>query len=689
MTTRSRLLDPLRRFPAQDDVSRALAAVFGAEVADASAFSGELLRRVPLARLWATVEELRKRHGALRGVRRRGELYRVQFARGAELVWAQVSPEGKLTALVTGPGAVAACRPPLPSQSRTDLPTIPDGAEREDSAEREDGTGVTPSGAGAAAPGGTGTTSSSVEAAPDGAEAAAPGSAGAAPSGAEPAPGGAEAAPGGVGAAAPGGPKGAGAPARAAGSTSAAKLPPMPGYAPRVTGSAPVTEPQVAPAVPVPVPPVVPPPVPGSAPHLAEAAPAVAPAASAVTPVPAPPPVAVVVRRVAEAAPAAEPQAVPTASAVAPVPAPPLVTPPVAVVAPTPPVVPPPVPGSAPAVEPQAVRSRGLVAVSRVGGGRGGAAALSRLALGYLAATAAIGVLPYLTGTATGWLLLVATAPALGWYALRTGPTHALPPWFRALPPAAVGLAVLAGLRALPVFGPGLPWSRPGIPEAVLFAAGLGLAGWTWRRSRPLPSPSAHPLVLSFPLRGGHFTFTEAGGPAVNRYAQESLTPGAPRHRRHSVDLVQLGEGPQWRGRRALGLAPSGNERYAIFGHPVLSPCDGVVVAAVDGLPDHLPYAPAADHPEGNHIAIDTGRALVVLSWLRQDSIRVRRGQHLTAGTPVAAVGVSGDGGEPALHLRAETRTSQSTPGSGLGLPFRFEGLRGAPLRGRRLRLPD
>ena len=34
-------------------------------------------------------------------------------------------------------------------------------------------------------------------------------------------------------------------------------------------------------------------------------------------------------------------------------------------------------------------------------------------------------------------------------------------------------------------------------------------------------------------------------------------------------------------------------------------------------------------------------------------------GQHLTVGTPVAAVGDSGDGSEPALHLRAETRTSQ------------------------------
>ncbi|MHA6762317.1 M23 family metallopeptidase [Streptacidiphilus sp. PAMC 29251] len=503
MSPRDRLLAPLRRFPSQDAVSQALAAVFGAEALDESAFSGELLRSVPLDRLRATVDGLRERHGALRGVRRaprERELYQVQFAEGTELVWAQLSADGRLTTLVTGPAALTARQGSLPAQSRTDLPVL-------------SGTAAAPA-----------------------------------------------------------------------------------------HGPVPVSDP-----APIPAP--------------------------ASDPVPAP----------------------------APAPAPASVEPPR---------------GGATAVSSSAASPS--------------AAALTRLTLGYLAAAVATAVLPFLTGTATGWLLLVLTAPALAWYALRTGPTHALPPWFRALPLAAVALALLAGLRALPAFGPGLPWTRPGIPEMALCAAGFALAGWTWRRTRPIqPSPSAHPLILGFPLRGGCFTFTEAGGPAVNRYAQESLTPGASRHRRYAMDLVQLGDGPQWRGRRALGLAPAGNQRYAIFGQPVLSPCDGVVVAAVDGLPDHDPYAPAVDHPEGNHIAIDTGRALVVLSWLRQDSVRVRRGQHLTVGTPIAAVGDSGDGSEPALHLRAETRTSQPTPGSGLGLPFRLTGLRGAPLRGRRLRVPD
>jgi hypothetical protein len=487
LSTRERLLSPLlaqlRRTATADPVTQALVTAFTAEQLDPDLFSPELLQRVPLERLQATVDALRERHGAVRGVRRQRELYLVQFAQGAEPVWAESTPDGRLASLVTGPGALTA-RGSVPSQTRLPIPL--------------DGEPVAP---------------------------------------------------------------------------------------PRSAGNC--------------------------APSQADAAPEIRPQ--------------------------------------------------------------PPAPGV-------------VVGAPRTPQ----ATALTRLVGAYLAAALAAATLPFVSATATGWLLLTATTPALAWYALRTGPTHALPPWFRALPVAAVGLALLAGLRALPAFGPGLPWSVPGLPELLIFAAVLGLAGWTRYRSRPIhPSPSAHPLTLGSPLRGGCFAVVEGGGPAVNRYAQESLATGAGRHRRHAVDLVQLGDGPQWRGRRALGLAPADNERYAIFGHPVLSPCDGVVVIAVDGLPDHAPQVLAVDHPEGNHVAIDTGRALVVLSWLRQDSIRVRRGQHLTAGTAVAAVGNSGDGAEPSLHLRAETRTSHPTPGSGAGLPFRFTELRGLPLRGRRLRIPD
>ncbi|MEZ0091481.1 M23 family metallopeptidase [Streptacidiphilus sp. EB129] len=459
-----------RQTPPADAVTEALAAAFGAAELSPEAVSPGLLARVPLDRLQATIDGLRERHGPVRAVRRHRELYQLRFSRGTELVWAQLDLDGRLSTLVTGPGALTARAEGVPTQGRM-----------------------------------------------------------------------------------------------------------------------PVAESLRA----------LPPPATPDAPSAAAAGPRCAAAALA----------------------------------------------------------------------------------------------LRRLVGAYLAAATAAALLPYLTGTATGWLLLTAVTSVLAWYARTCGPTHALPPWFRALPLAAAALAVLAGLRALPLLGPGLPWDVPGLPELALFLAVSGLACWTLPRVRPVrPAPSAYPLTLRSPLRGGCFAATEGGGPALNRYAQESLTPGAGRTRRYAVDLVQLGEGAQWRGRRALGLAPAVNERYAIFGHPVLSPVDGVVVAAVDGLPDHPPGMPSVDHPEGNHVAIDTGRAVIVLSRLRHDSVQVRRGQHVGAGTPVGAVGNSGDGTEPGLHLRAETRTSSGAPGGvgdGVGLPFRLSELRRPPHRGSRFTLPD
>ncbi|RAG82377.1 hypothetical protein DN069_27835 [Streptacidiphilus pinicola] len=305
---------------------------------------------------------------------------------------------------------------------------------------------------------------------------------------------------------------------------------------------------------------------------------------------------------------------------------------------------------------------------------------LQRIVLAYAAATVAELTFPWLTGSATGWLLILAQTPAFAWYVLRTAPSWALPPWFRSLPLAPVVVAVLAFGHVL---GAGLGWGLPGLPELGLFVGVVGLAAWTWRRCRPVPgAPTAHPLQLRSPLRGGTFVCTEAGGPAVNRHAEASLSPGGDRAGRYAADLVQLGEGPQWRGRRALGLAPATNERYAVYGHPVVSPVDGVVLAAVDGLPDHPPLASTANHPDGNHVRIGTDRGVVVLSGLREDSVQVRRGQRVAIGTPLGSVGNSAAGPEPALRLRAESSV-------GLGLPFRLAEARGGLYRGRRWAIGD
>jgi murein DD-endopeptidase MepM/ murein hydrolase activator NlpD len=114
----------------------------------------------------------------------------------------------------------------------------------------------------------------------------------------------------------------------------------------------------------------------------------------------------------------------------------------------------------------------------------------------------------------------------------------------------------------------------------------------------------------------------------------------------------------------------------------VVSPVDGVVLAAVDGLPDHPPLAGSVNHPDGNHVRIGTDRGVVVLSGLREDSVQVRRGQHVAVGTPLGSVGNSAANPEPVLRVRAESSV-------GLGLPFRFTESRGELHRGKRLSVED
>lgn len=290
--------------------------------------------------------------------------------------------------------------------------------------------------------------------------------------------------------------------------------------------------------------------------------------------------------------------------------------------------------------------------------------------------------------SATAWALLLAAALAAAWCVLHLGPWHALPPYGRMLPGLTVAGTLAAGLR---VPSRGLRWDPPWELHAPLAPlsllpplAVLAAAAWTAARALPRstgPGPAEPPLLLASPLRGGTFQLLQAGGPALNRHAVDLYG----RATRYACDLTVLGDGLRWRRRRALGLMPAANDSYAAYGHPVRSPCDGTVAVAVDGLPDNEPGTVDPAHPLGNHVAVDTGHALVVLGHLQPGSIRVPVGARVVAGTTLASVGNSGDtGGEPVLHLRAETRTSTASPGSGTGIPIRLAELSGPLLRGRR-----
>src|SRR5690606_27821499 len=137
-------------------------------------------------------------------------------------------------------------------------------------------------------------------------------------------------------------------------------------------------------------------------------------------------------------------------------------------------------------------------------------------------------------------------------------------------------------------------------------------------------------VTLASPLAAGRYLVANGGGDLLINAHRASMDTSITRLRDwrgngHAVDLVAINA----LGLRAKGVLPSDPSEYLIFGVEVLSPCDGTVLLAVDGLPDQSPPTYDRDHPAGNHLLIDCGIAHVVLAHLRQGSVRVAAGDQV------------------------------------------------------------
>jgi hypothetical protein len=163
-------------------------------------------------------------------------------------------------------------------------------------------------------------------------------------------------------------------------------------------------------------------------------------------------------------------------------------------------------------------------------------------------------------------------------------------------------------------------------------------------------------IDLRFPLQDGTFVVGHGGSSApVNMHNPDPA-------KRYAVDLMALNAALM----RARGLFPSDLASYRVFGAKVLSPCDGVVRAVVDGLDDLPPGGGDPKNEAGNHVVLRCGDADVVLAHLKRGSVVVRTGSPVQAGQLIGNVGNSGLSGEPHLRIHAER--------NGQAVPARFEG---------------
>ena len=298
-------------------------------------------------------------------------------------------------------------------------------------------------------------------------------------------------------------------------------------------------------------------------------------------------------------------------------------------------------------------------------------------------------------------------------YLLQSLVPLALVVWLAAAPPrsiigfwtqalaTAVGI-VAVGLTGLWVFPPWwVPWALGVLLMVVILASvtrqrqlslwpdgawgWFGLAGFvalglfTANQARlalaGISAPAGQIIDLASPLGPGTYLVANGGAALAINAHYEVLDASVPAHRpwlgeAYGIDLVAI---DGW-GLRADGVMPADPSRYQIFGKPVVAPCAGEVMVAVDGLPDMM--VPQADTVNlgGNHVFLRCGANDIVFGHFRKGSLRVHVGQMLATGVPIAEVGNSGNSSEPHLHIHAQAPGTAQQPFSGAPIPIRIDG---------------
>lgn len=251
-----------------------------------------------------------------------------------------------------------------------------------------------------------------------------------------------------------------------------------------------------------------------------------------------------------------------------------------------------------------------------------------------------------------GWLATLVLALGLVGFSVLAAPWG----WFglplRYALVALLVVAIVVSLRREPP-----PEQKPESPLRAIVKVLLGIffggVAVGVLRAHVVP-PNA--IDLRFPLRGSGYLIAHGGSTSAAN--MHHVHP----KQRYALDIAKLNAV----GMRAGGLYPRELDRYAIWGAEVLSPCDGTVVAAVDGLPDNAPGTMDAKNLAGNHVIVRCGDVDVLLAHLQRGSVTVRPQLRVAAGMRVGRVGNSGNTTEPHLHVHAER--------GGAGVPATFDG---------------
>ena len=178
--------------------------------------------------------------------------------------------------------------------------------------------------------------------------------------------------------------------------------------------------------------------------------------------------------------------------------------------------------------------------------------------------------------------------------------------------------------------------------------------------------------VLHAPLQGQGWIANNALGAYDHRRA---FVPADGRMRiaqRFAIDWMRLGSD----GRAFHDDAKSNNNFYG-YGAQVLAVADARVSDLRDGVPDNVGASERSnrvvtvDSAVGNYVILDLGRGrFAVYAHLQPGTLKVKLGDHVSAGQPLALLGNSGNSDAPHLHFQL---TDGNSPMASEGIPYEFE----------------
>jgi hypothetical protein len=177
-------------------------------------------------------------------------------------------------------------------------------------------------------------------------------------------------------------------------------------------------------------------------------------------------------------------------------------------------------------------------------------------------------------------------------------------------------------------------------------------------------------VVVDPPLAGGRWLVADGCcPPSAHRNATLAVNGVIRAPERFAIDFIRLdAEG-------RLFAGPSTEiSSYAYYGVPIHAAADGVVVRAVDGMPNQVPGSVApgitAENAGGNHIVVDIGDGrFAFYGHMQPGSLRVRVGDGVTRGQVIGLLGNTGNSFAPHLHFHV---MDGPEPVASNGLPYVF-----------------